>query len=109
MKKPTRRNHNADRNAARPSASREVSLASIEDGTLLRPFVAARILGVTEQTLATWRSTGRYRISFVKVGSRVFYTREGIQEFIRVRTLCQVGPVSAGVLRNAEAELRAGA
>jgi DNA-binding transcriptional regulator YdaS (Cro superfamily) len=32
---------------------------------------AATLLGVSPGTLSVWRSTGRYSIPFVKIGSRI--------------------------------------
>lgn len=52
---------------------------------LLTPAQAAEILGVTHQTLAVWRSTGRYNLPFVKVGRRVMYRLTDIQGFIEER------------------------
>lgn len=49
---------------------------------LIDPDEAASILGVTTGTLAVWRSTGRYKLAFVKVGSRVRYRREDLAAFI---------------------------
>ena len=37
---------------------------------------AADYLGVEEHTLEIWRSTGRYRIPYIKVGRRVKYRRD---------------------------------
>ena len=53
---------------------------------LIVPRVASEILGVTIETLAVWRSTGRYDLSYVKVGRKVMYRPEDIQSFIEQRT-----------------------
>lgn len=53
---------------------------------LLTPEHAAEILGISEGTLNVWRSTGRYDLPFVKVGSKVLYRPEDIQAFIERRT-----------------------
>jgi hypothetical protein len=47
---------------------------------------AAQALGATPGTLCTWRSTGRYAIPFVKVGSKVRYPLRGLAEFMARRT-----------------------
>ncbi len=44
------------------------------------------VLGATVGTLCTWRSTGRYDISFVKVGRSVRYPTRGLAEFLARRT-----------------------
>lgn len=43
------------------------------DDKLLTPKQAAEFLGVKETTLANWRSTKRYNLPFIKVGSLVRY------------------------------------
>ncbi len=53
---------------------------------LLTPQHAALLLGIAPDTLAVWRSTGRYDLPFVKVGRKVMYHREDIQSFIEQRT-----------------------
>lgn len=53
----------------------------------LTPQDTADLLGVTVGTLAIWRSSGRYNLSFVKVGSRVRYRLRDINAFLRRRTV----------------------
>lgn len=43
---------------------------------------AAAILGIRPHTLACWACNGRYRLPFVRVGRRVMYRREDIEQFI---------------------------
>jgi excisionase family DNA binding protein len=50
--------------------------------SLLEPGEVAEILGVSPQTLATWRATGRYDLPFVKIGRLCKYRQEDVQEFI---------------------------
>ena len=57
---------------------------------LLLPESAAEILGIKEETLAVWRSTGRYNLPFVKVGRWVRYREEDVLAFIEARTKTQV-------------------
>lgn len=49
---------------------------------LLSPAQTAEILGVTIGTLAVWRCTARYPLSFVKIGRRVKYRLADINSFI---------------------------
>ncbi|MDH5325333.1 MAG: helix-turn-helix domain-containing protein [Gammaproteobacteria bacterium] len=56
---------------------------------LLSPREVSQKLQVTTGTLSVWRSTGRYELPFVKVGSKVMYTHEAVQAFIDGRTLSQ--------------------
>lgn len=55
---------------------------------LLSETQAADLLQVSPGTLSVWRSTGRYALPFVKIGSRVRYRRGALQDWVdsRVRT-----------------------
>lgn len=55
-------------------------------GDLIAETQAAKILGVSPGTLSVWRSTGRYKIPFVKIGRLVRYQRETLQTWIQSRT-----------------------
>lgn len=57
---------------------------------LLSPEQAANILGVRTETLACWRSTGRYKLPFIKVGRWIKYREEDVMAFISDRTKTQV-------------------
>ncbi len=46
---------------------------------------AAHALGVKPGTLAVWRSTGRYSLPFVKIGSKVQYKRKDLETWIESR------------------------
>jgi len=54
--------------------------------TLLTPQEVSEILGVTEETLAVWRSTNRYDLPYSKIGSLVRYLPDGLLKFIESRT-----------------------
>ncbi|CAK0743211.1 hypothetical protein CCP4SC76_1300001 [Gammaproteobacteria bacterium] len=56
------------------------------DDPLLTDFEAAAYLDVAKHTLAVWRSTGRYRLPFVKVGRLVRYRRSDLDAFLARRT-----------------------
>jgi excisionase family DNA binding protein len=53
---------------------------------LLDEKAAAEILDIAPGTLSVWRSTGRYRIPFVKVGRRVRYRRADLEAWLASRT-----------------------
>ena len=53
---------------------------------LLRPEEAAKLLQVSRGTLDVWRSTKRYPLRYVKVGGKIRYRLEHIQEFLELRT-----------------------
>jgi len=49
---------------------------------LLTPDEVSRLLGVTKHTLAVWRSSGRYNLSFVKTGRLVRYHQSDVDRFL---------------------------
>lgn len=53
---------------------------------LLDEKQAAEVLTVEPGTLSVWRSTGRYKIPFVKVGRRVRYRRSDLLTWLLSRT-----------------------
>ncbi len=54
----------------------------------ITPRQASEVLGITEATLSVWRCTRRYPLPFVKIGRKVFYRGEDINNFIKKRTFC---------------------
>jgi predicted site-specific integrase-resolvase len=48
---------------------------------------AADFLGVEPQTLAVWRTSGRYGLPFIKVGRVVRYRITDLQRFLEQRTV----------------------
>lgn len=52
---------------------------------------AAAALGVQANTLAVWRSSGRYGLPFIKAGRSVKYRISDLAEFIANRTACNTG------------------
>lgn len=62
----------------------EDSAMSSDD--LLTPRDAAKILGVSIQTLAVWRCERRYNLHYVKVGACVRYRRSELDRFIEQQT-----------------------
>lgn len=53
---------------------------------LLDEKQAAQYLTVTPGTLAVWRSVGRYRLPFVKVGRMVRYRRSDLDAWLEARS-----------------------
>lgn len=49
---------------------------------LMTPDQAASLLGISPRTLATWRSTGRYSVPYIKVGSKVRYPRKNLIDWL---------------------------
>ena len=52
---------------------------------LLTPAQVASKLCVKVQTLAAWRTTKKYSLSYVKVGSKILYRQSDVQSFIDSR------------------------
>lgn len=48
---------------------------------------AAPYIGVTENTLNTWRCTQRYPIPYLKIGSKVFYWKKDLDAFLESQTV----------------------
>jgi len=53
---------------------------------LLNEVQAAAILDTSVGTLQVWRSTGRYKIPFIKIGRNVRYKRADLEAWIESRT-----------------------
>ena len=53
-----------------------------ERSPLLTRKEAAAYLGVTQQTLAIWKCTGRYDLPCIKIGRLVKYRRSDLEAFI---------------------------
>ncbi|MGB8801178.1 MAG: helix-turn-helix domain-containing protein [Candidatus Acidiferrales bacterium] len=49
---------------------------------LLTPREAAEILRVTTGTLAVWRCTKRYPLTFFKIGRHIRYKKSDLDKFI---------------------------
>lgn len=56
---------------------------------LLTRGEAAQFLGVKEQTLALWHSTGRYALPVVHVGRSVRYRTRDLERWLEERTETQ--------------------
>lgn len=52
---------------------------------LLDEKQAANVLDVSPGTLAVWRSTGRYKLPFLKVGRNVRYRRTDLESWLQER------------------------
>lgn len=56
------------------------------ENNLLDENQAADYLTLAPGTLSVWRSTGRYKIPFLKVGRRVRYRRADLDAWLESRT-----------------------
>ena len=55
---------------------------------LLDEKQAADHLAIAPGTLSVWRSTGRYKIPFIKIGRNVRYRRSDLDSWLASRTRC---------------------
>ena len=53
---------------------------------LLNEKAAAEFLDCAPGSLSVWRSTGRYSIPFIKIGSKVRYKRSDLEAWLESRT-----------------------
>jgi predicted site-specific integrase-resolvase len=61
------------------------STSATRSAKLLTPLEAARIVGVTPNTLEVWRNTGRRRLPFVRHRGYIRYRHEDVLAFKRQR------------------------
>lgn len=52
---------------------------------------AAVVLGVQANTLACWRTAGRYSLPYLKIGRKVQYRLNDLAEFLARRTTSHTG------------------
>ncbi len=52
---------------------------------------AAAYIGQQPQTLAVWRSSGRYALPFLKSGRKVFYRQSDLDEWLESRVMTHTG------------------
>lgn len=60
-------------------------VAPLTPEALLTPVQAAQTLGLSVKTLATWRSTGRHALPFIRCGSRIRYQRTALYAWLASR------------------------
>ena len=53
---------------------------------LLNSKETAEYLGVTENTLAVWRTNKRYKIPYIKVGHLIKYRQSDLEAWLEKRT-----------------------
>ncbi len=62
-----------------------MSTATSPSTSLLTPEQAAEFLGVTVGTLNVWRATRRYPLPYVKIGRKVMYRAQDLEQFAESR------------------------
>lgn len=68
-------------------ARAKISQKKQGNSELLTRIEAAEYLGISENTLAIWKSTGRYNLPVVKVGRLAKYRRSDLDRFLNSRTM----------------------
>jgi len=71
----------------------EITKASTD---ILDENASAALLGLSPGTLSVWRSTGRYKLPFIKVGRKVRYRRTDLDAWLASRTRAN-GATASGV------------
>lgn len=66
-------------------SQRPLADAMLNPADLLTPEQAAMVLGLSVKTLATWRSTGRHSLPFIRCGSRIRYRRSELDTWLADR------------------------
>jgi hypothetical protein len=61
-----------------------------ENQELLTTAEAAALLRLQPQTLASWRSAGRYNLKYVRMGKKIFYRRADLIAWVSAREATQV-------------------
>jgi len=61
---------------------------------LLTPEQAAERLGLRPQTLAVWRTSGRYALPYLKCGRLIRYKPEDVDEWLASRRVMHTGEAS---------------
>ena len=70
-----------------------VSVSPLE---LLTPEQAAERMGLRPQTLAVWRTTGRYGLPYIRAGRLIRYRPEDIDAFLNSRRQTHTGQAVEG-------------
>ena len=67
------------------STSPATTSVALTPDDLLTDAQVALMLGVSPKTLATWRSTGRYALPFLRIGARIRYRRQDVNAWLESR------------------------
>ncbi|MEQ6331031.1 helix-turn-helix domain-containing protein [Pseudomonas chengduensis] len=68
------------------------AVISLNPADLLTPEQAAALLGLSVKTLATWRSTGRHALAFIRCGTRIRYRRSDLDAWLAQRQHTSTAP-----------------
>lgn len=71
-------------------------VGGLDPTELLTPEQAAQTLGLSAKTLATWRSTGRHALPFIRCGARIRYRRADLAAWLSARQSTSTAVVVKG-------------
>lgn len=71
--------------------------AILDPADLLTPEQAAQLLGLSDRTLATWRSTGRHSLPYIRVGGRIRYSKAALTAWFQSRQRTSTATPAQGV------------
>ncbi len=71
--------------------------AILDPADLLTPEQAAQLLGMSDRTLATWRSTGRHALPYIRVGGRIRYSKAALTAWFQSRQRTSTATPAQGV------------
>lgn len=71
--------------------------AILDPADLLTPEQAAQLLGLSDRTLATWRSTGRHALPYIRVGGRIRYSKAALTAWFQSRQRTSTTTPAQGV------------
>ncbi|AXL80825.1 TPA: helix-turn-helix domain-containing protein [Pseudomonas aeruginosa] len=82
---------------AAPMRQHAAAAAALNPVDLLTPEQAALALGLSVKTLATWRSTGRHSLPFIRCGARIRYRRSDLAAWLQERQSSGAPSAEGGV------------
>ena len=74
---------------ARTAVAAIMRIENMSNDDLWNTKKSADYLNMKENTLNVWRCTGRYRIPYIKIGTRVFYKKVDLDAWLESRR-CEV-------------------
>ncbi len=57
----------------------------------ITPEQTGEVLNTSTNTLAVWRTTGRYNLPYTRISRRIAYPLDGVAEFLLRRTVSNTG------------------
>lgn len=83
--------------ACSASSLRPAMPAVLDPADLLTPEQAAQLLGLSDRTLATWRSKGRHGLAWIRVGGRIRYSKAALTAWLQSRQRTSTTSPAQGV------------